>query len=95
MVGKINYFRKYRKSLVFTSGFVLSILIGAIRYLTGSELALSLLYLIPIFVVTLYVGRWAGIIMSVTSASSLLTADSMIIDQTDSDRRKTPLRKGI
>jgi len=65
--------------LLFTFGFVLSILIGAIRYLTGPELALSVIYLIPIFIVTIYVGRWAGIIISITSASSWLAADLMML----------------
>lgn len=65
--------------MLFTFGFVLSILIGAVRYLTGPELALSVIYLIPIFIVTIYVGRWAGIIISITSASSWLAADLMML----------------
>jgi len=79
MIKPINYFHKYRKSLLLTFGFVFSVLIGAVRYLTGPELALSVIYLIPIFIVTIYVGRWAGIIISITSASSWLTADLMML----------------
>ncbi len=60
-------------------GFVLTISIGAIRYLTGPELALSLFYLIPITLVTWKVGREAGIFISVTSAASWLLADLLML----------------
>ncbi len=54
---------------------LLAILIGVIRYLTGPELALSLFYLFPIILGTWYVGRWTGILLSLTGALSWLMAD--------------------
>jgi diguanylate cyclase (GGDEF)-like protein len=54
---------------------LLAILIGVIRYLTGPEFALSLFYLFPIMWGTWYVGKWAGILLSLVSALSWLAAD--------------------
>ncbi len=70
---------KFSSFIILISGFVLAISIGAIRYLTGPELALSLFYLIPITLVTWKVGRGAGIFISVTSAVSWLLADLLML----------------
>ena len=60
-------------------GLVLCICVGLVRYLSGPEWALSLFYLFPICVVTWFVGRWAGMLISVISATSWLIADLMMI----------------
>jgi diguanylate cyclase (GGDEF)-like protein len=54
---------------------LLTVLIGVIRYLTGPEFALSLFYLFPIMSGTWYVGKWAGILLSLVSALCWLMAD--------------------
>ncbi len=59
------YDNKYLKPFLVIFSFILTIMIGVIRYLTGPELALSLFYLFPIALVTWNVGRRAGIIISV------------------------------
>ena len=83
-----NFFKKIigdpnkLSSFIFLiSGFVLAISIGAIRYLTGPELALSLFYLIPISLTTWKVGRGAGIFISLTSAISWLLADLLMLHE--------------
>jgi diguanylate cyclase (GGDEF)-like protein len=60
-------------------GLLLSIFVGLVRYLSGPEWALSLFYLFPICIVTWLVGRWAGVLISVVSATSWLIADLMMI----------------
>ena len=74
------YDNKYLKPFLVIFSFILTIMIGVIRYLTGPELALSLFYLFPIALVTWNVGRRAGIIISVTSALSWLMADLMLLN---------------
>lgn len=74
------YDNKYQKLFLIVFSFILTIMIGVIRFLTGPELALSLFYLFPIALVTWNVGRRAGIIISVTSALSWLMADLMMLN---------------
>jgi diguanylate cyclase (GGDEF)-like protein len=58
---------------------LLAILIGVIRYLTGPEFALSLFFLFPIILGTWYVGRLAGVLLSLVSAFSWLMADLVML----------------
>jgi diguanylate cyclase (GGDEF)-like protein len=67
--------KKHLKCILTTLCLLLSILIGVIRYLTGPEFALSLFYLFPIVLGTWYVGKWAGVLLSLVSALSWLMAD--------------------
>ena len=60
----IKRFTESKILLVF-SGTILTIVIGYIDYVTGHETSLSLLYLIPIFLVTNYLGKSSGILMGV------------------------------
>lgn len=53
---------------------------GVIRYLTGPELALSLFYSLAIVLVTWYVGKWSGVLLSIASATSWLIADLMMVE---------------
>ncbi len=74
------YYNKYLNPFLIIFSFILSIMIGVIRFLTGPELALSLFYIFPIALVTWNVGRGAGIIISITSALSWLMADLMMLN---------------
>ena len=67
--------RNYRKYLLAISCLLVAIVIGWIRFLTGPEFALSLFYILPIALATWYVGRWAGVMVSLASAVSWLVAD--------------------
>jgi diguanylate cyclase (GGDEF)-like protein len=71
----LNIHQKYFKCFLTCFCFLLAILVGVIRYLTGPEFALSLFYLFPIILVTWYVGKWTGILLSLVSAVSWLMAD--------------------
>ncbi len=74
----IEYLGKTSKSVLIASGLLLAGFIGVIRYLTGPELAFSIFYLFPIFLVTWFVGRRAGILLSIVSSMSWLVADLMM-----------------
>lgn len=66
-----------RSSLPFKISLVF-LLVGAVGifdFITGYELAFSLFYVIPIFLVTWLIGRWVGIIASLASAFVWLGAD--------------------
>jgi diguanylate cyclase (GGDEF)-like protein len=69
---------KYQ-TLYFLLGLILSISITIIRYVTGPEFQISQFYLIPIIIVTWYVGRSAGIIIATISILFWLIFDYFTI----------------
>ena len=50
-------------------------LLGALNYLTGPWVSFSIFYLIPVSIVTWFVNRWAGILISIASVITWLIAD--------------------
>ena len=68
------------KVLVFCGGCLTAAGIGTVHYLTGPELTLSLFYLLPIMLVTWYVGPWTGVVMAFGCAGFWLLADLTVID---------------
>lgn len=56
-------------------GVVLTGVVGVIDHLTGPEVAFSIFYLIPISLVTWFVGKWSGFSISIASAVTWLAAD--------------------
>ncbi len=67
--------RQYDKRLVLLSGLLIVGFLGATDYLTGSELAFSIFYLVPITIVTLLGGKTQGMIVSCVSAATWAVAD--------------------
>jgi diguanylate cyclase (GGDEF)-like protein len=65
------------KALLFSGLVICIVLLGVADYLTGSELAFSVFYLFPVGLATWYVGREAGVVASVLSASSWYLADAL------------------
>jgi len=63
------------KPWLFTLGILLVLLLGLIDTLTGQEISFSAFYMLPIYLVTWYVGRWQGIITAIFSALTWLGAD--------------------
>ncbi len=63
----IKYLNEQSKSSWIVLGFVLVVFLGVIDYLTGSDHSFLIFYLVPIFLVTWFVGRWTGVMMSVAS----------------------------
>jgi diguanylate cyclase (GGDEF)-like protein len=51
--------------------------VGAADFWTGSELAFSLFYLIPVVLVTWFKGRFLGMVIAIASAATWLAADAL------------------
>ncbi|MGD9246779.1 MAG: diguanylate cyclase [Desulfobacteraceae bacterium] len=68
------------KTLVFCGCCLTAAVIGAVHYLTGPEMTLSLFYLLPIMLSSWYVGPWSGVVMAFSCAGLWLLADLTVID---------------
>ena len=73
----IEFINKQSKSFLTVLGFVLVVLIWMIDYKTGPEFSSLILYLVPVIFVTWFVGRWAGILMSLASSTAWLLTDAV------------------
>ncbi|HKK01766.1 MAG TPA: HAMP domain-containing sensor histidine kinase [Desulfuromonadales bacterium] len=62
---------------VLTGGALLVGVVGFLDFATGAELSISFFYLLPTCLVTWYVGRQSGIVISFLSAGVWLLADFM------------------
>ena len=71
----IETFNKRSRTFITALGFVLLALVWVIDYMTGPEFSSLILYLVPVIFVTWFVGRWAGILMSVASSAAWLLTD--------------------
>lgn len=60
-------FIKKSKILIVVFGILLILLVGLVDYFTGYELGLSIVYLMPIFLVVWYTGKNLGIFIAVIS----------------------------
>jgi signal transduction histidine kinase len=79
LLGEMNeYLTRQSKASLITSGFTLVLLVGAIDYVTGAELSVSIFYLIPISLSVLFVNRRVGVLLSVLSSAVGLTTDLMV-----------------
>lgn len=63
------------KSTLLGIGLFLVLPIGLINYLVGVEISFSILYLIPVFLVSWCAGRREGLMISMTSAVAWFLAD--------------------
>ena len=69
-----KFFGKRSSSFLTAIGFAIVLLIGIFDYLTGPDFSSLILYLVPVILVTWFVGRSAGILTSIASAVSWLAA---------------------
>jgi len=63
------------KELLFVIAIIFNCLVGFIDYATGTYVGMEIFYLLPISFVSWFIGRKAGILMSVLSTGTLVTAD--------------------
>ena len=73
----IRALTEWHKSSALIAGLSLVIAIGAVDYLTGYELSLSVLYLIPVSLVSWTTGRWWGLVAALLCAVIWTTADHL------------------
>lgn len=69
-----DYFNKLSRPFVMALGFLLLVAVGSIDYLTGPNFSLSVLYLIPVLLVSWYAGKLSGIVISFAGAFVWLVA---------------------
>jgi signal transduction histidine kinase len=72
-----KYFDKLPKPVLMMLAGGLVVVLGGIDYATGSELAISTFYLLPIFITTWFAGKRAGLVTSMASTVTLFVADVM------------------
>jgi diguanylate cyclase (GGDEF)-like protein len=72
-----DYLETQSKLFFITIGLILVILVGIVDYVTGYEITFSIFYLIPVAMVSWYVGRPYGILISFASAITWFLADTM------------------
>jgi len=75
MMDELERIAHERPIAVSLGGAALVVFLGLIDYLTGAELSCSILYLARISLVTIMVGRTAGMVPSLTSAVVSLLGD--------------------
>ena len=71
----MGFWKKLPIPLLLLFWLIGVILIGLIYYVTGSEFAFSLFFLLPVFMSAWLIGRWAGILLSLISTLVWLFAD--------------------
>jgi diguanylate cyclase (GGDEF)-like protein len=71
----VAFFEKRGKIFWGITGIALILSVGVIDFLTGYELSVSLFYLVPISLVTWYMGRRFGVGASIVSAVTWMIAD--------------------
>ncbi|MEW6053470.1 MAG: diguanylate cyclase [Nitrospirota bacterium] len=74
----IEFLSRQSRTFLLSLGIVMVLVVAVIRYATGPEFALSLFFMLPIFLVAWFVGKPAGIILSVLSALAWLAADVLM-----------------
>jgi len=72
-----GYISRQPKPFLIISGLIFVLLVGFVDYATGSELNVSIFYLIPISLSVFFLNRKAGVFLSIASAVVSLAADLM------------------
>ncbi len=72
-----NFFRTppQTSTQIFFAGIFLVPVLGVLDYLTGAEISFSIFYLLPIYLVAWYVGRWPAIFVSCLAAIVWFSAE--------------------
>ena len=75
--GANEYLRRKPKPLFITLGFILVFFVGAADFLAGTEVSISIFYLLPISLAAWFVSKRAGIFISILSGAMELATDIM------------------
>jgi signal transduction histidine kinase len=73
--GIKQYLTRQSKRFLIASGLVLLLFVGVSDYITGTELDMSIFYLVPICLAVWFVNTSAGVFLSIASAATGLAAD--------------------
>lgn len=67
-----SFLDRQSKTVIIAMGFMAILVIGLADYLTGHKIAPSIFYLLPIFTVSWFAGKRAGIVSALLSGATLL-----------------------
>jgi diguanylate cyclase (GGDEF)-like protein len=70
-----EFFQRQSRTCIVTSGGVLVLLLWFIDYVTGPDFSFVVFYLLPVFLVTWFAGKSAGITISLLSGVAWFVAD--------------------
>ena len=70
-----NFLARQSKAVIITMGFAAILVIGLADYLTGHKIAPTIFYILPIFTVSWFAGKRAGIASALLSAATLLSIE--------------------
>ena len=77
MARIIEFLKHQSKECIVSTGVVLVLLVWAVDYVTGPEISFVALYLLPVFLVTWFAGKKAGIAISLMSGVAWFLADML------------------
>jgi len=72
-----KYFTTQSRLFLITSGLILVLFVGIVDYITGTELSISIFYLLPISLITWFVNRRTGVFTSIVCFVVELATDLM------------------
>jgi hypothetical protein len=72
-----GYFNKKSKTSLMSIGMTLTLAIGVLDYITGSEIRIDVFYLLPISFVVWYISNKAGAIISTVSVLLIFITDHL------------------
>jgi hypothetical protein len=75
MMQVIEFLQRQSKRCIVSAGVALVLVLWAIDYLTGSDFSFVVFYLVPVFLVTWFAGKQAGIAISLMSGIAWYVAD--------------------
>lgn len=70
-----DFLARQSKTFIITMGLAAILVIGLADYLTGHKIAPSIFYILPIFTVSWFAGKRAGIVSALLSGATLLTIE--------------------
>ncbi len=70
-----SYLRKQSGVFIFFLGLALNCLTGYADYVTGQRIGIGVFYLLPIFLVTWFLNKTAGVLMSVICAATMIVSN--------------------
>jgi diguanylate cyclase (GGDEF)-like protein len=73
----IKFLERQSKRCIVSTGVVLVLILGAIDYLTGPDFSFVVFYLFPVFLVTWFTDKEAGIAISLMSGIAWFVADDL------------------
>ncbi len=75
MTGLLDFAKKRSRRMLFGAALVIVLVVGLADYLTGFEIVFSVFYLIAVALAAWFVGKGAGVVISILSVLAWLAGD--------------------